>query len=144
MEAGKYLRAAALLAASLLPWLCGTGQAAAQTLDIELNKLEDVGGQCAASLLLTNRLSETLNQVRFDLYIFDKAGVIARRLLLDTGPMRAGKTTVASFALIDQPCGNVGRLLVNDVPVCKTAAGAAVDCVAALNLTSRAGIELAK
>ncbi len=70
--------------------------------------------------------------------------VIARRLLLDTGPMRAGKTTVASFALIDQPCSNVGRLLVNDVPVCKTSAGAAVDCVAALNLTSRAGIELSK
>ena len=144
MEAGKCLRAAALLSAGLLPWLGGAGQAAAQTLDIELNKLEDVGGQCTASLLLTNRLSETLERVRFDLYVFDKAGVIARRLLLDTGPMRAGKTTVASFALIDQPCGNVGRLLVNDVPVCKTAAGAAVDCVAALNLTSRAAVPLGK
>lgn len=137
------LRAAALLAAGLLPWLGGAGQAA-QTLDIELNKLEDVGGQCTASLLLTNRLSETLERVRFDLYVFDKAGVIARRLLLDTGPMRAGKTTVASFALIDQPCGNVGRLLVNDVPVCKTTAGAAVDCVAALNLSSRATVPLTK
>jgi len=143
MEAGKYLRRAALLAAGLLPWLGGAG-AAAQTLDIELNKLEDVGGQCAASLVLTNRLSETLNQVRFDLYIFDKAGVIARRLLLDTGPMRTGKTTVASFGLLDGPCANIGRLLINDVPLCKTAAGAAVDCVGALNLTSRAAIELAK
>jgi hypothetical protein len=144
MGVGKQLRWAALVAAGLLPWLGGTGQAAAQTLNIELNKLEDAGGQCVASLLLTNRLSETLEQVRFDLYVLDKAGVIARHLLLDTGPMRTGKTTVASFALLDQPCGNVGRLLVNDVPLCKTAAGVAVDCVAALNLTSRAGVELAK
>jgi hypothetical protein len=58
--------------------------------------------------------------------------------------MRVGKTTVASFALIDRPCGNVGRLLVNDVPVCKTTAGAAVDCVGALNLTSRATVPLTK
>ncbi len=142
MGAGKHLRRAALLAAGLLPWL--GGPAAAQTLDIELNKLEDVGGQCVASLLLTNRLSETLEQVRFDLYVLDKTGVIARRLLLDTGPMRAEKTTVASFALLDQPCGNVGRLLLSDVPLCKTAAGADVDCVAALNLTSRAAVPLAK
>jgi hypothetical protein len=144
MGARTLLRAAAMLAAGLLPWAGAAGAAAAQTLDIELNKLTDAGGQCVASLLLTNRLSETLDQVRFDLYVFDRAGIIARRLLLDTGPMRAGKTTVASFALIDQPCGNVSRLLVSDVPLCKTAAGDAVDCVAALNLTSRAAVPLAK
>jgi hypothetical protein len=144
MGAGKYLRVAAMLAAGLAPWLGGASAAVAQTLDIELNKLEDVGGQCAASLLLTNRLSETLEQVRFDVYVFDKAGVIARRLLLDTGPMRTGKTTVASFALIDQPCANVSRLLVNDIPVCKTAAGAAVDCVGALNLSTKAAVALTK
>jgi len=97
-----------------------------------------------ASLLLTNRMSDTLDQVRFDLYIFDKGGVIVRRLLLDTGPMRTGKTTVANLALLNQPCGNVGKLLVNDVPVCKTPAGASVDCVAALNLTSRAPVPLTK
>jgi len=144
MDLGKHLRAAALSAAALAAWSGGAGAAAGQTLDIELNKLEDAGGQCVASLLLTNRLSETLEQVRFDLYVFDKAGVIARRLLLDTGPMRTDKTTVASFALIDQPCANIGKLLVNNVPVCKAAGGAALDCVGALNLTSRAVVPLAK
>ena len=144
MGLGKHLRAAALSAAALGAWSGGAGAAAGQTLDIELNKLEDAGGQCVASLLLTNRLSETLDQVRFDLYVFDKAGVIARRLLLDTGPMRTDKTTVASFALLDRPCDNIGKLLVNDVPVCKAAGGAALDCVGALNLSSRAAVPLAK
>ena len=58
--------------------------------------------------------------------------------------MRADKNTVASFALLDRPCGDIGKLLINYVPVCKAAAGAAVDCVAALNLTSRAAVPLTK
>jgi hypothetical protein len=58
--------------------------------------------------------------------------------------MRTDKTTVASFALLDQPCGNISKLLVNNVPVCKAPAGAAVDCVAAFNLTSRTAVPLAK
>jgi hypothetical protein len=136
-----FLHAGALLA-GMLPW--SLGSAAAQTLDIELNKLEDIEGQCAASLLLTNRMSETLDAVRFDLYVFGQDGVIARRLLLDTGPMRIDKTTVATFALLDRPCSVIGRLLVNDVPICKFANGADVDCVAALNLSSRAAVPLAK
>jgi hypothetical protein len=53
------------------------------------------------------------------------------------------KTTVASFALLDRPCGDIGKLLVNDVPVC-TAAGGALDCVGALNRSSRAAVPLAK
>ena len=142
MGVGRYLRAGLLLAGSMVPW--AAGDAAAQTLDIELNKLEDLQNRCAASLLLTNRMSETLEQVRFDLYVFGRDGVIARRLLLDTGPMRVGKTTVATFALLDRPCSAIGRLLVNDVPFCKTAKGADLDCVAALNPTSRAAVPLVK
>jgi hypothetical protein len=142
MGAGKYLQAGLLLAGSMLPW--SAGSAAAQTLDIELNRLEDLAGQCAASLLLTNRLSETLDLVRFDLYILGQDGVIARRLLLDTGPMRVGKTTVATFALLDRPCSSIGRLLVSDVPLCKGANGADLDCVSALTLTSRAAVPLTK
>jgi hypothetical protein len=142
MIAIRLLQASAAMLVGLLPWFAHT--AAAQTLDIELNKLEDLEGQCAASLVLTNRMSETLEQVRFDLYVFGQDGVIARRLLLDTGPMRVDKTTVATFALVDRPCGTVGRLLINDVPLCKTANGAQLDCVDALDLTSRATVPLAK
>ncbi len=143
MTAWKRLRAGIATGAGLLPGLAGA--AAAQTLDLELNKLEDVNGQCAASLVLTNRMDETLEQVRFDLYVFGRDGVIARHLILDTGPMRTGKTTVATFALIDRPCSAIGRVLVNDVPICKTAAGTDVDCVGALNLTSRAAaVQLTK
>lgn len=122
----------------------GGTAAAEQGLNLELNKLSDVDGYCAASLLLINRMGSTLDQVRFDLFVMDRDGVIARRLFLDTGPMRDGKTTVATFAILDRPCAEVGRLLINDVPICKTEAGDDTDCVAALDVSSRAGIELAK
>ncbi len=49
-----------------------------------------------------------------------------------------------STKLSDFTGNGLKRLLVSDVPLCKTAAGDAVDCVAALNLTSRAAVPLAK
>ena len=67
-----------------------------------------------------------------------------RRVYLDTGPMRDGKTTVASFALVDQPCDKIGRLLVNDIPTCKAPDGSALDCLGGLTLSSKAAVELAK
>lgn len=140
----KRTRAGFLSAITMFAVTFAATAAGAQTIDLELNRLDEIDGQCAASLLFTNRLGQTLDRVRFDVYVMGDDGVIVRRLFLDTGPMRDGKTTVATFAVLDRPCAAVGRLLVNDVPVCKTEAGVDVDCVAALNPTSRAGVELAK
>lgn len=144
MTLGIRARAGAAVATGALILILARAAAAAQSLDLELNKLSDLDGHCAASLLLTNRMGPTLDQVRFDLFVMGKDGVIARRLLLDTGPMRDGKTTVATFAVFDRPCTEIGRLLISDVPVCKTEARQDLDCVAALNLSSRADVELAK
>jgi hypothetical protein len=130
----------ALLAGAALAPLA----AQSPSLDVELNKIEDNAGRCSAAFVLKNQTGETIDQLRLDLYVFDKAGVIARHLFLDTGPLRDGKTSVASFAILDKSCTEVGRLLVSDVPVCKTHSGKEVDCVAALNLTSKASVELAK
>jgi hypothetical protein len=132
---------AAAIAAALL---CGHAAASAATLDIELNKIEDAGAQCSASFVMQNHMGATLDQLRIDLYVFDKGGVIMRRVYLDTGPMRDGKTTVASFALVDQPCDKIGRLLVNDIPTCKAPDGSALDCLGGLTLSSKAPVELAK
>ena len=136
------IRMAAAMAMALL---CGSvGAAAAATLDIELNKIEDAGGQCSASFVMQNHMGATLDQLRIDLYVFDKGGVIMRRVYLDTGPMRDGKTTVASFALVDQPCDKIGRLLVNDIPTCKAPDGSALDCLGGLTLSSKAPVDLTK
>jgi hypothetical protein len=135
------------LGAALLAFALGSvpaAGAAAPSLDIELNKIEDAGGQCSAAFVMQNHMGATLDQLRIDLYVFDRGGVIMRRVYLDTGPMRDGKTTVASFAIVDRPCADIGRLLVNDIPICKASGGADLDCLAGLSLSSKATVPLTK
>ena len=118
-------------------------------LDIELNKAEDGGGACVASLVIRNDMGQSLDRFSMDLYVFDRAGVIARQVLLDLAPLRGiqggAKTTVARFNLIATPCAEVSRILVNDIPSCRgEASGETLDCLAALTVSSRGRIEMVK
>ncbi len=52
---------------------------------------------------------------------------------------------MARFNLIAQPCAEVSRILVNDIPTCRgEASGKALDCLTALTVTSRGKIEMVK
>ena len=73
--------------------------------------------------------------------VFDTDGVIRRRLVIEFGPLRAGKTSIRAFDL-DAACETLGSLLVNDVIVCAPAASG--DCLARLELSSRTAIKLFK
>ena len=112
-------------------------------LEIELNKVEDNGGACLASFLVRNGLGHTLDRFSMDLYVFDRDGVIARQVLLDLAPLRGNKTTVARFSLIKRPCGEISRILVNDIPSCRSeGTGETLDCLAGLSVSSRGLIEM--
>lgn len=113
-------------------------------LTIELNKVEDFEGGCMASFVFHNRLGHTLDRFNLDLILFDKEGVILRRLMIDLAPLRDGKTRVAQFRLHDEGCAEVSRVLVNDIPQCRAEGGEELDCVAGLGVLSRSDIELAK
>jgi len=140
-------------AASIAIGLSGPAAAAEPGLDIELNKAEDGEGACVASFVIRNGLGQSLDRFSMDLYVFDGDGVIARQVLLDLAPLRGAsggaqgnsKTTVARFNLIAGPCAGVSRILVNDIPSCRGAAsGEALDCLAALKVSSRGKIEMVK
>ena len=114
-------------------------------IEIELNKAEDNGGACLASFVVQNRLGHTLDRFSMDLYVFDRDGVIARQVLLDLAPLRGNKTTVARFSLIERPCGEISRILVNDIPSCRSeGTGETLDCLDGLTVTSRGPIEMIK
>ena len=134
----------ALAAAAALTTLAGRVLAAEPALSIELNKLEEIDGKCQASLVIDNRLGHALDRFNIDLFVFDRAGVIAHRVLVDLAPLRDDKTTVATFALVEGPCSGIGRVLVNDIPACRGESGVDLDCVAALAVSSRAETPLAK
>lgn len=123
--------------------------AAEPGLAIELNKAEDGGGACVASLVIRNALGQNLDRFAMDLYVFDSDGVIARQVLLDLAPLKGApggaKTTVARFNLIAGSCAEVSRILVNDIPSCRgEASGETLDCLTGLSVSSRAKIEMVK
>ena len=134
-----------LLAVLLLPMLfLRPGAAAAEGLSLELNKLQEDGRGCLATFLIGNHFAQALDRFSLDLFVFNEQGVIADRLLIDLAPLRAGKTTVATFAINGGACNGVSRLLLHDVPACRADGGGKPDCLGGLKLSSRTKIELIK
>ena len=120
------------------------GQAQAAGLSIELNKAEEIEGGCVASFLFQNNLGPTLDRFNLDLFLFDAEGVIVRRVTIDLAPLLNGKTRVAQFHLHNGACGDISRILVNDIPQCRAESGETVDCLAGLAVSSRSQIALDK
>ena len=137
--------AGAALVLAIMASLGAPAPAGEPSLEIELNKVEDNGGACLASFVVRNRLGHTLDRFSMDLYVFDSDGVIARQVRLDLAPLRGNKTTVLSFFLIERPCGEISRILINDIPSCRSeGTGETLDCLDGLTVTSRGLIEMIK
>jgi len=113
-------------------------------LGIQLNKLEDSDQGCRSVFVFDNRTGHDLNRFRIDLILFDSKGVYSKQLVLDMAPMHQDKKTVTSFLLHDQACGELGSVLVNDVPWCENGSGTTVDCVGMLEVSSLASVPLHK
>jgi hypothetical protein len=111
---------------------------------IELNRLEERGAGCRVHLVLENASPQAYTSYRLDLVIFGTNGVIARRLALESAPLRARKTMVKEFELTDFSCKQIGRILLNDISRCTSAAGDMDDCISATRVSSRGSVEFLK
>ena len=116
----------------------------AESIDIELNKLESVKGACRAYLVLTNPAAQIYTSFKLDLVIFDQGGVIAKRLALNMAPIRANKTSVKLFDIKGLKCDDIGRVLINDVVGCRSESGELTGCIAQVKPQSRAGVPFLK
>lgn len=119
-------------------------RAASGAPSIELNRLEPHEGGCRVHLVLANDGPEAYSAYRLDLVIFGADGIIARRLALDTAPLRAHKTSVKAFDLSDLACAHVSSILLNDVSRCVTGDHELSDCVSAASLSSKADAKFIK
>lgn len=104
---------------------------------LELNKLEPAGGTgaCQAFVLIENGAG-ALDSLNVDLVMMDPDGVIARRLAVELGPLRAGKTSVKVFRIEGVECGRIGAVLLNDVIGCAPAP-ASGDCFSLVSTRAR-------
>ena len=120
------------------------GTASATGLSLELNKIESGTESCTATVLIANRLGQSLDRFRLDLVLFDSKGVIFERLLIDLAPLPHDRTTIASFPLLAAKCSDVSRILVKDVPTCRAEGGDDMDCLSSLKVKTRATIQIGK
>ena len=111
----------------------------APALSVELNKLEQIGTDCRSYMVLANQTGAVLDRLSLDLVVFDTSGVIDRRLAVELGPVAPGRTQVKVFDMSDLDCGQVARVLMNDVLACvPDRIGEATTCDAALRVCGRA------
>lgn len=131
---GIVIIAATLVASSVV---C----AADDAINVELNVLESAQNRCRFAFVVENKGDAAIETLKLDLAVFDRDGVVRRRLVTDLGPVRKQKTIVKSFEL-EGEC-QVGSILVNDVAACTP--GDASTCLDRLTLSSRVtGIRMYK
>jgi hypothetical protein len=107
---------------------------------IELNKLEQVEDACRIYMVVRNG-STAYESFKLDVVLFDTGGVIASRVAVGMGPLRAERPTVKLFDVQDQPCEGIGSMLVNEVLECRPA-DAASDCLGRIEVSSRTDVQI--
>lgn len=100
-----------------------------EPVSIQLNKLEPDGDACRVYLLMENGSDSAFESLRLDLVMFDGDGIVAKRLAVETAPLPAGKTRVKVFGISDLACGEISRVLLNDVLDCADQNGERDDCL---------------
>jgi hypothetical protein len=145
-----------LLGPARIAWMVLTGVAVvggwplpgcaeqAKSIGLELNKLEQQGGNCRAYLVVANPGPAAFSGFTLDLVLFDRGGTIARRLAVDIAPVRPEKTMVKVFDIPETACGAIGSILVNDVLHCRDASGDVAGCVDRITPSSRISVHLSK
>jgi len=116
----------------------------AQTLTVELNKLEDVETGCQAFFLFQNGLEQNLTGFEMSLAILTPDSIIDRLLTIDAAPLPAQRTTLKLFEIPDTQCTQIGEILLHDIPACTPQNGDPLDCFSFLELNSRAAAPLVK
>jgi len=125
-------------------WPAPVGAEPSPTIGVELNRLEDQGGNCRAYLVITNPGSAEFSGFTLDLVVFDRGGTIMRRLAVEAAPLRPAKTSVKVFDIAETACGAIGSILVNDVIHCRNPSGDVAGCIDRLSTSSKLAVSLLK
>ncbi|MGF1629117.1 MAG: hypothetical protein ACFCUT_06570 [Kiloniellaceae bacterium] len=146
-RAGWTLPGLALLGslAGLLPATAGLAElAAGEAVAIELNKLEPNGAACRAYLVVKNDAARAFDSLKLDLVMFDRDGVVAKRLAVQAAPLPVGKTSLKVFDIEGRDCAGIGSILLNDVLDCEPATEGASGCLGLVDASARGAVPFTK
>lgn len=137
------MRAAVGAALALAAALVATPAAAEEggAIAVELNDLQAGEGACRAVFVLNNGLPNPLDKLALRVVAFDTGGHATLFLSLDVGALPVGKTRVLRFDLGEGvACDAIGRLVLDDVTACDGGDANPATCLAAVALSTRAGV----
>ena len=92
----------ACLAGAPVP--AGAAGTAEPVITIDLNRLEAAENACRIFLVFENKTAHAFTALKLDLVMFGPDGVIAKRLAVESAPLRAGKTSLKVFDVEGLPC----------------------------------------
>lgn len=109
---------------------------------LELNNTQDTpAGTCQLTLVAENATGQALERAAWQVAIFDRDGVVRALPVLDFGALVPDKTRVAVFELPGRPCGEIARIVVNDVAECRVGGQQQPDlCLGQLSTSARGAI----
>lgn len=104
---------------------------------LELNRLDTIDGSCRVTVVEKNETNAAFASLKLDLVVFDGEGIVTKRVGVDAGPLKAGRTVVKTFDMKGLACESVGRVLINDVLACDAAGIAEDACIDVVEPRSR-------
>ena len=129
----------AILAGLALPALAANPGVIA----VEFNDLQPADKGCRAVFVLNNGLDKPLADLTLRIVAFDKDQHARLFLSVATGALTPGKTRILRFDLGDNvACNTIGRLVLDDVTKCDGAGLDPAACLAAIKVSTRAGVPL--
>ena len=108
---------------------------------LELNNAADVESSCRLTYVATNNTGVGLSKTSYEVAIFDGEGRVSNLLVLEFGQLPIAKTKVVQFDLKDNSCGDISRIVVNNLAECESADGTHDFCLSALITSTRTDIE---
>ncbi len=128
---------------ALTPAHADTEKKASQpSLVVELNNLEAKEAACRLSMLIENQLGAALDELTFELVLFDKDQRITSQLAVKAGALPKDKSRVMQFDLQAVSCTDIGRILFNSISKCSGPALTPEQCLAATTTRSRTEVKL--
>src|SRR3546814_323177 len=84
------------------------------------------------------------DSLKLDLVMFDRTGVVAKRLAVQAAPLPAGKTSLKVFDVEGHGCEDIGSILLNDIMDCAPAPDAGAGCLAGIAVSARGEVTFVK
>ena len=130
-----------LMVALAVPGVSSPSAGDGPALGIELNNAEQTGKACRLSFLFANKLGAGLEKLSMQIVVFGKDERIRNLVTLSAGALPRDKRRVRQFDLPGTDCGEVARILLNDLPACEGAGIEAGSCMTRLEISNRSAIE---